>query len=530
MEPFGYQTIKFNYEEKYNDIKKYIKDFIYKLLPNEDANFFVIDSSMLIFVQAFTHSSFDNEYNYERLEKIGDAYLSSAFYKMIFDYFPEIYTEEDLSGTGQKYLDKEFLAKLSDEYGLSNLIIKDTTIKFNDIEIKSMKEDVFEAFICALSTIGDRIIDCYGYKIIYEIVKIIFKDKIDINVVLGGGYKKYISRLKELANKQQKQIEYKYEARGRDTIYVVYFGTPNNMAKAAELRGRDRKKLKEEVAKIAYNNIITRKEGLLFEISRYYNHPEIRKSIDFLSSKFNINLNRFFQENNFISDTELFMISKNNKKYDKTYGDISSDIKRAEHRAKDIFEIVKSTKKDFTNSVYLDIGSNIGENTFFIGKELNIKKRDVFGLDKKEFMGKKIEPKYDINMKFYENNKFPFDDKNINISTILQVLHHVEDKETFMSELSRIMIKNGLVILREHMSDIEGFKFVIDLEHLLYSSYEVDYDTFLSTFYSEYFSPSNLISLFSKFGFVNIPITKKFSEPSEPSGATRYYYIAFEKV
>lgn len=252
MQSFGYQIIKTNYEDKYDSIKNYISSFIKKLLPNEDYNFFISDSSMLMFVQAFTHSSFDNDYNYERLEKIGDAYLSSAFYKMIFEFFPEIYTEEDLSGTGQRYLDKEFLANLSDEYGLTNLIIKDDNIQFNNIEIKSMKEDVFEAFICALSTVGDRIIDCYGYKLIYEIVKIIFKSKIDVEVILGGGYKKFVSLLKELGNKQQKQVEYKFETRGRDIIYVVYYGYSSNMEKIAELRGKDKKKLKEEVSRMAY--------------------------------------------------------------------------------------------------------------------------------------------------------------------------------------------------------------------------------------------------------------------------------------
>jgi len=252
MQSFGYQIIKNTYEDKFNNIKVYITNFVKKLLPNEDFNFFISDASMLMFVQAFTHVSFDREYNYERLEKIGDAYLSSAFYKMIFEFFPEIYTEEDLSGTGQKYLDKEFLSNLSDEYGLSELIIKDDNIQFNSIEIKSMKEDVFEAFICALSTVGDRIIDCYGYKLIYEVVKIIFKDRIDVDVILGGGYKKFVSLLKELGNKQQKQVEYKFETSGRDIIYVVYYGYPSNMEKVAELRGRDKKKLKEEVSKIAY--------------------------------------------------------------------------------------------------------------------------------------------------------------------------------------------------------------------------------------------------------------------------------------
>lgn len=256
MQSANYNIIKIFQKEKFKRIKDFVITLISKLIPSDDISIFTSDSSMMIFVQSFVHPTFSEDFNYESLEKLGDTLLSTALIKLVYDYLPEFESPEDISGAKTKYLDKDFLSNMTDETGLVDLMILGNE-PLSDENLISAKEDTFEAFIGALSVVGDKIIDCYGFKLVYELVKYWFKDKINYEEIRDGRYKKYVTRLKEFADIQRKHVEYKVSERLDGVLVSVFFGTKDNMNKISSAKNKIKRYAQEESAKIAYN-IVTK--------------------------------------------------------------------------------------------------------------------------------------------------------------------------------------------------------------------------------------------------------------------------------
>lgn len=259
----------------------------------------------------------------------------------------------------------------------------------------------------------------------------------------------------------------------------------------------------------------------------YISQPGLLKTV--MSSAYKdraVNLlKKFGWDESFVldSDEQSFVkMSKSISKHDE-YGGNSN---RGEKRAKDILEIITNmTCKKPNISRYLDIGCNTGENTLQVKKVLNLKSADCIDLE--SFSGKKIIPVKGINFKFYDGKNIPYDDASFDLVTILQVLHHVRDLDHFMLELTRIVKNGGVVILREHDSLDTQFESLIDFEHFLWAVKDgVTYKDFTREHFAKYFSKSQLIELFAKYGFKYCNSIKKHETSF---GLVNYYYAQFVK-
>lgn len=254
-----------------------------------------------------------------------------------------------------------------------------------------------------------------------------------------------------------------------------------------------------------------------------YRDKGIEKSIERLSGKFNINLSELINDN--ITNEELFNIGK--KTSNKSSYGVEYNV--SERRTKDIKSILSSIKFTMKNPVYLDIGSNTGENTKAIGHSIT-SKENIHGIDNYDtgFMGKDITMSEGVDLMSYKDDKIPLDDDSVDVITILQTLHHIEDVDNIMSEILRITHKGSIVILREHECYNTNYRYIIDIEHLLYSSREVNsYEDFHNTYYAKYFSERELDNLFISNNFKKMKIDTKLSTPS---GATRYYYAVYKRL
>lgn len=149
-----------------------------KLATQEEAELLTSDESMKVWLAAFTHKSVSPTDNYEFLEIVGDSVLSDCF----MDYFDQYREEKSLQGvineevmTGLKnhWLAKEQLATFSTEYGFIEFIkFKVGAVKAT--ELKSIREDVFEAFFGAIRNLGRKVLTRgRGYEISFWYLRLI---------------------------------------------------------------------------------------------------------------------------------------------------------------------------------------------------------------------------------------------------------------------------------------------------------------------------------------------------------------------
>ena len=105
-----------------------------------------------LFIEAFTHSSYANEYscpNNERLEFLGDSVLSLIVVSFLFAKFPH-YNEGQLSKLKSVIVSAPFLAEFSREIQLDHhLLLGEGEIKNNGRNKLNIQADLFEAFLGA---------------------------------------------------------------------------------------------------------------------------------------------------------------------------------------------------------------------------------------------------------------------------------------------------------------------------------------------------------------------------------------------
>ncbi len=122
---------------------------------------------------------------------------------------------------------------------------------------------------------------------------------------------------------------------------------------------------------------------------------------------------------------------------------------------------------------YLDIGTGSGKFSINFGKTLGLSKDHIYGVDMENFAEQK-DWNRDVNNKEFifktieENKPYPFDDNFFNVISMKMVLHHVKDVEFLFKEITRILKKNGLLIILEHDSFTYADYMLNDIEHGFY--------------------------------------------------------------
>jgi ribonuclease-3 len=104
---------------------------------------------------AFTHTSVNYEHkgigkDYERLEFIGDAFLSMVVADLVFRLHPE-WSQGELSKTRAKLVQTENLVKIAKQLQLADYVTIGHSITREGVsQSKKILEDIFEAFIGAV--------------------------------------------------------------------------------------------------------------------------------------------------------------------------------------------------------------------------------------------------------------------------------------------------------------------------------------------------------------------------------------------
>ena len=180
-------------------------------------------------------------------------------------------------------------------------------------------------------------------------------------------------------------------------------------------------------------------------------------------------------------------LQKLNKKEYIGYSE-ESDKYRAFGKWKNIkYNIPKNTKS------ILDFGGNVGNVAYVLGHEiLKLPKERIICVDIDEWAGKNWKPRDDITWIHTDNlEKIPTN--SVDVITCFHVLHHIPNNlyKNILSNLYRILSKNGVIVLYEHDGISKEWSYIIELEHMLYDvvlEKKISYAKFIKTHYSKYIS------------------------------------------
>lgn len=153
---------------------------------------------MALYEQAFTHSSV-NPCNYEWLEILGDATLNKCIVWYINNRFPQLHNAEGVKVIARlkiRLVSKNNFSEIAEQFGFLPFIQLDEENMKTKLNLKSILEDVLEAFFGATEMLVDKHFDQgSGHGVCYHLLKNIM-DRKHISLKYEDLYDP-ITRLKE---------------------------------------------------------------------------------------------------------------------------------------------------------------------------------------------------------------------------------------------------------------------------------------------------------------------------------------------
>lgn len=222
----------------------------------EDGDFFLPLKEILgfkpksksLYIKAFTHRSMNlrdnkgNAMNYERLEFVGDAMLSSVIAAYLFEQVPHG-DEGYLTKMRSKVVSREHLNELGKDLGLIELV--QSRIPKSNFG-SNIHGNLFEALVGAIYL--DR-----GYKFCEKFIyKRVINPYVDIET-LEGRVISYKSLLIEWCQKEKNTFDYNvYEDTGKDELKHFSVKLSINDKVISKARATSKKKAEEKASKRAF--------------------------------------------------------------------------------------------------------------------------------------------------------------------------------------------------------------------------------------------------------------------------------------
>jgi ubiquinone/menaquinone biosynthesis C-methylase UbiE len=182
---------------------------------------------------------------------------------------------------------------------------------------------------------------------------------------------------------------------------------------------------------------------------------------------------------------------------------------------------------------YLDLGGWDGTITEEVGKYMRLSKKDIINADVDDWVNQIDENERNTNITFVPINntgKLPFETSTFSLITAFQVFHHIEEIDDRLSELSRIIKKDGLLVIREHDADSDCTSMLADIEHSMYEMVLKENPSveYLNT-YKAYYKPMHTWNdILEYYGFEYIK-NAKYNTRMNMWNPSRTYYAMYRK-
>lgn len=205
------------------------------------------NESMTVFRKAFTHKSYDQDFNYEFLEFRGDVIVNYAIVSYIRERFPRVTSIKWITKLKHNLASKKNLSNLAEKgrfldhihYGQEMYSVVSDRNRNENEKYQSMMEDTFEAFTAAIVQVVDsKFRHGVGYAVAYAILSAYFNLQ-EISLKQSDVFDSK-TRLKEIYDIYAwvigKNIKTKYDDR-RGFVTTIY-GYPINDMKPEEKNKR----------------------------------------------------------------------------------------------------------------------------------------------------------------------------------------------------------------------------------------------------------------------------------------------------
>ena len=161
--------------------------------------------------------------------------------------------------------------------------------------------------------------------------------------------------------------------------------------------------------------------------------------------------NAKFIKNEGFHQTKPYVYKKDDDIYDEFYADIYDELMNTSARSEwELVQMIRITSPDTNNSVFLDIGSGTGLLLFLLQDVIGIDKSYGFDINEKSIKIAKLVNPYK-HIKFNNSNKMNNILKDINIVTMIDVLHHVPQKEKipFLLNILNQIPRGSQIIIKD---------------------------------------------------------------------------------
>jgi len=189
----------------------------------------------------------------------------------------------------------------------------------------------------------------------------------------------------------------------------------------------------------------------------------------------------------------------------------SAGYNRGKVFASSYFDVLKENAKIAEKPAYLDMGCGDGSITREFAKMIDAKSIDC--VDVKDYSKKEdgedangasadgdsaeTKLKYTVVPEDTTEYKLPFEDNSFDVITAFQVLHHVKNVESMISEIYRVCKIGGVVMIKEHNAHTPFQAMTIDVEHIIYMVHDKEFDP--DAYYIKLFTRDSLDKAMSKF-------------------------------
>jgi ubiquinone/menaquinone biosynthesis C-methylase UbiE len=246
-------------------------------------------------------------------------------------------------------------------------------------------------------------------------------------------------------------------------------------------------------------NIISNQTKINYNVVKNIIHKNINNDQDIYNNLHNV----------FVS------INKSSNKYD--------DSSYLTSRAQKASSIIQKLCSDisFNNHTLLDIGCGDGSITKETKNLMNFNKAICVDVD--NWLGN-YSSKSNLEFIITDGKSINLPDNSIDVILLFHVLHHIKDLDLMISEISRILKKNGIIVLKEHNCFNEMVRDTVDIYHALFEVVmkKEQNNKFYDEYYAKYFTNDEICQMFDKHKI--IPIKYDYV-----GGSIFNYYLVLRK-
>jgi len=152
---------------------------------------------------------------------------------------------------------------------------------------------------------------------------------------------------------------------------------------------------------------------------------------------------------------------------------------------------------------YLDIGCGDCMQTKVLGNAIDLPDGSIYGADLSHWGAYNNEKRNKVGINIIglkTDGILPFESESFCLISAFMVLHHVEQLDTLLSEIARVLKPNGYFFIKEHDAMTAIDYMLCDIEHAMYDVVKRNDLSYFDTYYGDYYDWLEWDYILEKYG------------------------------